>query len=106
MKVKKGDQVQVIAGKDRGKRGKVLKVVKGDRVLVEKLNIMKKHARTTEKEPRGGIVDKEAPIHVSNVMVVSVRAGNRPVRVNYKVIERSGKTQKVRHSHKMNESID
>ncbi len=106
MKIKKGDEVMVMAGKDNGKRGKVLRVVdNGQRVLVEKLNIVKKHSKPTEKDPRGGIVDKEAPIHVSNVMLVSSKVG-RPVRVNYKIVERGDKKVKIRYSHKLNEALD
>jgi large subunit ribosomal protein L24 len=106
MKIKKGDEVLVMTGKDNGKRGKVLRVVdNGKRVLVEKLNIVKKHSKPTEKDPRGGIVDKEAPIHVSNVMLVSSKVG-RPVRVNYKIVERGDKKIKIRYSHKLNEALD
>ncbi len=106
MKIKKGDEVMVMTGKDNGKRGKVLRVVdNGQRVLVEKLNIVKKHSKPTEKDPRGGIVDKEAPIHVSNVMLVSSKVG-RPVRVNYKFVERGDKQVKIRYSHKLNEALD
>jgi large subunit ribosomal protein L24 len=106
MKIKKGDEVLVTTGKDAGKRGKVLRVVdNGQRVLVERLNIVKKHTRPTEKEPRGGIVDKEAPIHISNVMLVSAKVG-RPVRVNYKVVEQGDKAVKIRYSHKLNEALD
>jgi large subunit ribosomal protein L24 len=106
MKIKKGDEVMVMTGKDNGKRGKVLRVVdNGKRVLVEKLNIVKKHSKPTEKDPRGGIVDKEAPIHVSNVMLVSSKVG-RPVRVNYKIVERGDKKIKIRYSHKLNEALD
>jgi large subunit ribosomal protein L24 len=106
MKIKKGDEVMVIAGKDKGKRGKVLRVVAGgERLVVEKLNIMKKHTRPTEKEPRGGIVDKEAPLHISNVMLVSPKVG-RPVRVNHSLVERAGKKVKIRYSHKLGEALD
>ena len=106
MKIRKGDEVLVMAGKDKGKRGKVLRVTdSGNRVIVEKLNIVKKHQRPTEKEPRGGIVDKEAPLHISNVMLVSSKV-NRPVRVNYKIVERGDKSVKIRYSHKLNEALD
>ena len=106
MKIKKGDQVIIRTGKDKGKRGKVLRVVDGgNRVIVEKLNIVKKHERPTEKNPRGGIVDKEAPLHISNVMLVSSKVG-RPVRVNHKLVERGGKMVKIRYSHKLNEALD
>jgi len=106
MKIKKGDQVLLLSGKDHGKRGRVLRVVKGgEKVVVEKLNIAKKHQKPTEKQPRGGITDKEMPIHISNVMLVSPKV-NRPVRVNYKTVERAGKMVKTRYSHKMNEALD
>jgi large subunit ribosomal protein L24 len=106
MKIKKGDQVVVLAGKDRGKRGRVLRVVKGgEKAVVEKLNIVKRHTKPTEKQPRGGIVEKEAPIHLSNLMLVSPKV-NRPVRVNYKTVERSGKMVKTRFTHKFNEALD
>lgn len=106
MKVRKGDEVMVVAGKDKGKRGKVLRVMQGgERVVVEKLNIAKSHDRPTEKNPRGGINDKEAPIHISNVMLVSPKVG-RPVRVNYSVVDRGGKKVKIRYSHKLQEALD
>ncbi|NBJ16580.1 MAG: 50S ribosomal protein L24 [Dehalobacter sp. 4CP] len=68
--VRKGDMVMVISGKDAGKKGKVLEVLtqKG-RVVVEKVNVVKKHQKPTKDMPQGGIVDKEAPIHSSNVML-------------------------------------
>lgn len=70
MNVKKGDMVMVIAGKDAGKKGKVLQVLpaKG-RVIVEKINVVKKHQKPTKSMPQGGITDMEAPIHSSNVML-------------------------------------
>jgi large subunit ribosomal protein L24 len=70
MHVKKGDMVMVITGKDAGKKGKVLEVLpaKG-RVVVEKVNIVKKHQKPTKNMPQGGIMEQEAPIHSSNVML-------------------------------------
>jgi large subunit ribosomal protein L24 len=71
MSVKAGDRVKVIAGKDKGKEGKVLRVhPETRRVIVERVNMMKKHQRPTNKRPQGGIIELEAPIHVSNVMLV------------------------------------
>ncbi|RJE48134.1 MULTISPECIES: 50S ribosomal protein L24 [unclassified Dehalobacter] len=68
--VRKGDMVMVITGKDAGKKGKVLEVLpQKSRVVVEKVNIVKKHQKPTKDMPQGGIVDKEAPIHSSNVML-------------------------------------
>ena len=70
LNVKKGDMVMVIAGKDAGKKGKVIQVMNSvNRVLVEKANMAKKHQKPTKTMPQGGIMDKEAPIHVSNVML-------------------------------------
>ncbi|MGI5901642.1 MAG: 50S ribosomal protein L24 [Desulfitobacteriia bacterium] len=70
MNVKKGDTVMVITGKDAGKKGKVLEVFpKKNRVVVEKVNVVKKHQRPTRDNPQGGIEEVEAPIHVSNVML-------------------------------------
>jgi len=106
MKIRKGDEVVVIAGKDKGKRGKVLRVVQeGQKVLVEKVNIVKRHTKPTEKDQRGGIQEKEAPLHISNVMLYSSRLG-RPVRVSFKVSEQGDKKTKVRYSHKLKEALD
>jgi large subunit ribosomal protein L24 len=85
MKIKKGDTVQVITGNDVGKTGRVIKVfIDRDRIVVEGVNIVKKHARPTQETPQGGIIEKEATIHVSNVMMV---AGGKPTRVGYKTLE-------------------
>ena len=67
-RIKKGDQVVVLAGKYRGRSGRVLRVYpKKDRVVVEGVNMIKRHTRPTQRNPKGGIVQKEAPIHISNV---------------------------------------
>ena len=85
MKIKKGDTVQVITGNDEGKIGRVIKVfLNRDRVVIEGVNIVKKHARPTQDNPQGGIIEKEATIHISNVMLV---AGGKPTRVGYKTLE-------------------
>jgi len=69
--IKRGDQVVLLAGKDKGARGKVLRVDRKKRsVVVEKLNFVKRHQRQSQKYPQGGIVEKEAPLHVSNVRLV------------------------------------
>lgn len=71
MKVKVGDNVKVLAGKDKGKEGKILKTLKKkDKVVVEGINIVKKHSKPNNSNEKGGIFDVEAPIHVSNVKVV------------------------------------
>lgn len=75
--VKKGDMVEVIGGKHRGKRGKVLKVVpKEGKLVIEGINIMKRHSKPTQKLPQGGIVEKEAPVYSSRVMLVCPKCGN------------------------------
>ena len=72
MKVKVGDQVKIIAGKDKGKEGKIIKTFKKeDKVLVEGLNMIKRHHKPSQQREQGGIVDREAPIHVSNVKVIA-----------------------------------
>jgi len=79
MYVKKGDTVYVISGKEKGKTGKVLKVLRSkNTALVEKLNIVKRHQRPTQANPSGGIVEKEAPIHVSNLMLFDRQRKNLP----------------------------
>jgi large subunit ribosomal protein L24 len=99
MKVKKGDTVVVIAGKDKGAKGKVIKAYPAEqRVLVEGVNRIKKHTRITQTQrgaQSGGIVTQEAPIHVSNVMVVD--SDGKPTRVGYRVGE-DGKKVRVSRS--------
>lgn len=74
MKVKVGDNVKVLAGKDKGKEGKVLRTLKKkDKVVVEGINIIKKHSKPNNQNDKGGIFDIEAPIHVSNVKVVEAK---------------------------------
>ncbi len=98
MKIRKNDNVMVIAGNARGKTGKVLKVFPDkDRIIVEGVNIIKRHTRPSQRNPQGGIVQKEAPIHVSNVMLLDPKI-NQPTRVGMKVIkdETTGKKSRVR----------
>ena len=81
MHVKKGDKVMVISGKDKGKTGVILAALpKKDRVLVEGVNIVKKHSKPSQMNPQGGIISQEAPIHVSNVMPLDPKTGE-PTRV-------------------------
>ena len=102
MHVKKGDKVIVISFKDKGKQGVVLEAYpKKDRVLVEGVNIVKKHAKPSQANPQGGIFDQEAAIHVSNVMIIDPKTGN-PTRVGYQTVD--GK--KVRVAKKSGESLD
>jgi large subunit ribosomal protein L24 len=85
--VRKDDLVQVIAGKEKGKSGKVLKVLPHkNRVVVEKVNFIKRHSRPTGKTRQGGIIQKEAPIHVSNVLLLCSKC-NRGVRMGKRILE-------------------
>lgn len=93
-RVKKNDRVVLIAGKDKGKTGKVLFVDrKKARVIVEGLNIVKKTLRPSQQNPKGGIIDIEAPVHISNVMVICPKC-DRGVRVKKKVLD-DGKRVRV-----------
>lgn len=101
MHIKKGMTVKVIRGNHKGQEGKVLFVFpRTDRAIVEGINFIKRHTRPTQQNPQGGIVEKEAPIHVSNLMVV--HRGN-PTRIGYKKLEDG---TKVRIARKTGEEID
>jgi large subunit ribosomal protein L24 len=107
MRIKKGDQVKVISGKNKGKIGKVLRVIPGtNRVLVEGVNLIYRHSRPTQNNPKGGIIEKEAPIDASNVMLFDTRS-SKPTRVNYRVLEDPEKKtrNKVRISNKSGEIV-
>ena len=102
MFIKTGDNVRVISGKDKGKEGTVTKTIASkDRVIVEGINKVKKHTKASQTNPQGGIVDAEAPIHVSNVMLIDPST-NEPTRIGIKVED--GK--KVRYSKKSQKAID
>ncbi|MDR2864523.1 MAG: 50S ribosomal protein L24 [Spirochaetaceae bacterium] len=84
-KLKKDDMVELVAGKDKGKRGKILRILRDrDRVVVEGLNIVKKTKKRRSQQERGGIIEIEAAIHASNVMIVCKKCG-KPVRIGYKI---------------------
>lgn len=101
-KIKSGDTVYVTTGKDKGKTGKVLKLIKSkNKVIVEKVNVVKRHSKPTQQSPTGGIVEKELGIDLSNVMLIDPESNN-PTRVGYKVDE---KGKKVRISKKSGEEI-
>lgn len=103
MRVKKGDTVILISGKDKGKTGKILEVFpKEERVIVEGINMVKKHKKPTQKVQQGGIVNQEAPVHVSNVMYYDKKAG-KGTRIGYKVLDSN---EKVRVSKRTGEVID
>ncbi|MBI4689855.1 MAG: 50S ribosomal protein L24 [Nitrospirae bacterium] len=101
--IKKGDTIAVIAGKERGKKGRVLSVVPSkDSLIVEKVNIIKKHMKPSKKYAQGGIIEKEAPIHRSNVMLVCPRC-NKPAGISNMTLD-GGKKSRV--CKKCNEVID
>ena len=101
MFIKKNDKVKVIAGKDKGKEGTVEKVFPSkERVILKGVNIVKKHQKPTNANPNGGIVEVEAPIHVSNVMLIDP-SNNEPTRVGFKIED--GK--KVRVSKKTGKTL-
>ena len=99
--VRKGDTVVVVAGKERGKKGKVLRVIpeKG-RVVVERLNLIKKHQKPTQKVRQGGIIEREGSIHLSNVMLVDP-ASDKPTRVGMKALSDGKKVRVARRSGEM-----
>lgn len=100
--IKKGDTVVVTAGNDNGRQGKVLEVIRDkDRAIVEGVNMVKKHTKPNAENPQGGIVEKEAPIHISNLMLVDPKSGSR-TRIGRKLGD-NGKL--VRYSKKSGEEI-
>lgn len=97
-KIRKGDDVIVRTGRDRGKRGNVLRLLENDRLLVENINMVKRHTRPNpQKNVTGGIIEKEAPIHVSNVALYN-NAANRGERVGIKTLEDGRKVRVFRKS--------
>ena len=101
-KIKKGDTVQVIAGKSKGKQGKVLSVKDG-KVLVEGVNQVTKHTKPSQANPKGGIVHQEAPIDISNVMYVHK---GKPTRVGFQIDPEKGRKSKVRIAKSTGDVID
>ena len=100
--IRKDDNVIVLTGRDKGKKGKVIKVFpKEDRALVQGVNVVKRHQRQTQKE-QGGIVTKEAPIHLSNIAHVDPKSG-KPTRIGFKTMADGSK---VRFAKKSGEVID
>ena len=103
MKIRKDDTIVIIAGKDRGKKGKVRRALPNeDRVIVEGLNMIKRHSRARRATRQAGIIELEAPIRVSNVMLLCDKCGN-PTRVNFRFLD-DGK--KVRICNSCGEVID
>jgi large subunit ribosomal protein L24 len=102
LNIKKGDTVMVIAGDSKGQQGRVLVVDnEKEKILVEGVNMVSKHARPTNKTPKGGIIQKEAPIHISNLKVID--GSGKPTRIGRKLDEKTNKM--VRYSKKSGEVI-
>jgi len=100
--IKKGDLVKVISGESRGQEGKVLEVIfKKERAIIEGVNMMKKHTKPNSANPDGGIIEQEAPIHISNLMLIDP-ATKQPTRVGRKL---NDKNKLVRYSKKTGEEI-
>jgi|SRR5579863_650889 len=103
VQLRKGDLVEVIAGKERGKQGKVLRINReAERLFIEKLNIVKRHTRPTQSNPKGGIVEKEGGIHLSNVMVVCSNCA-KAARVGIKILPDG---RKLRYCKRCKEVLD
>jgi large subunit ribosomal protein L24 len=101
-RIKRGDTVQVIQGKEAGKKGKVLHVLETkERVMVERVNFIKRHVRPSKKLPQGGVIEREASMHISNVQLVCPSCG-QPARVG---VRKDG-DQKVRYCKKCNVQVD
>ena len=105
MKIKKGDTIYVRSGSHKGKTGKVLHVdLRKKRVIVEGINMKKRHKRPTQKNPKGGILTIEAPIHISNVSLYSSTLGG-PTKISTRYIDEGGKKIKVRICRKTGEQL-
>ena len=101
MKIKKGDTVQIVSGADAGKVGRVIKVyIDRDRLLVEGVNMVKKHMKPSQENPQGGIIEKEASIHASNTLLM---VSGKPTKIGYKILEDG---TKVRIAKKTGEVIN
>jgi large subunit ribosomal protein L24 len=102
-KIKKGDRVIVLAGRDKGRQGEVLRVLPAEgRVVVQGVQMVRRHQKPNVANPQGGIVSKEAPIHVSNVSLLDPKDG-KPTRVGFKFLEDG---RKVRYAKRSGEQID
>lgn len=107
MRIRKSDNVMVVSGNDKGKTGKVLKVFpKVSKIIVEGINVRKRHTKPSQRTPQGGILEKEAPIHVSNVMLLDPKS-NEPTRLGSRIIidEKTGRKKIARISRKSGEMV-
>lgn len=105
-KIKKNDMVRIIAGREKGKTGKVLSVLDGgQRIKVEKCNMVKRHSKASAQYQAGGIIDKEAPLHISNVALTT--SDGEPTRVNFRFTDSGdGASTKARYSRKYDRVLD
>ena len=102
-RIKKNDRVMVVAGREKGRIGKVLNILpKKDRAIIESVNMIKRHSRPTTHAPQGGIIEKEAPLPLSNLMLVCSKCGDA-VRVGRKVLEDN---QRTRYCKKCGEMVE
>jgi len=104
-RLKKNDKVKVVSGNHKGKEGKILKIYpEKNRVIVEGVNIIKRHTKPNQKNPQGGISQKESTIHVSNIMLIDPKS-NEPTRIGMQIIEGEGKKKRMRYGKKSGEII-
>ena len=105
-RLKKSDRVKVISGNHKGKEGKILKIFHGkESVIVEGVNIIKRHTKPNQKNPQGGITQKEAPIHISNVMYIDPKA-NAASRIGMQILtDETGKKKRMRYGKRSGEII-
>jgi large subunit ribosomal protein L24 len=93
LSIKKNDTVLVVTGKEKGKKGRVISVEpKKDKILIERINIIKRHMKPSKKYSQGGIIEKEAPLHISNVMLVCSKCG-KPTRLGNTILSDGKKTR-------------
>lgn len=107
MKIHKNDNVIIVAGNSKGKTGKVLKVFpKNERVIVEGVNLRKRHTKPNQRNPQGGIIEKEAPINASNVMILDPKS-NEATRIGKQILidDKTGKKKRVRIARKSSEML-
>ena len=101
MRIRKNDMVRVISGNDKGKEGKILKVFPGsNRVIVEKVNIIKRHTRANKDVPQGGIIEKEGPINASNVMLICPNT-SKPTRIGKDILSDGSRARVSKRSGEM-----
>jgi large subunit ribosomal protein L24 len=106
VRIKKGDTVVVMRGKEKGKTGEVIRVLREEyRVVVKDVNLVKKHVKEIPNVREGGIYEFEAPIHISNVMLVCPKCG-KPTRVGFRVVQEGDTLRKYRFCKKCGENID